>query len=126
MTFYDALMTFYDQFCRLICHKMSEIVVTCQKVVLHSALRNVCESTQAIYQPFMRSCAHCVSPGEFGRLQSGLPKSAGPIRGAHSAWACHATRSRMHNIGPHSSELAVRFANEKGECLVGQGVVACG
>ena len=27
-------------------------------IVLHSALRNVCEGTQATYQPFMRSCAH--------------------------------------------------------------------
>ena len=28
------------------------------EIVLHSALRNVCEGTQATYQPFMRSCAH--------------------------------------------------------------------
>ena len=81
--------------------------------VLHSALRNVCECTQATYQPFKRSCAHCVSPGEFGKLQGGFPKSAGPIRGAHSAWACHAARSSVQDIGPHSSELAVRLANEK-------------
>ena len=60
---------------------------------------------------FMRSL--CL-PGGVGRLQSWLPKSAGPIRGAHSARACHAARSRMHDIGPHSSELAVRFASEKG------------
>ena len=42
------------------------------------------------------------------------PKSAWPIRGAHSAWACHAARSRVQEMGPHSSELAVLFAKEKG------------
>ena len=91
------------------CHKMSQIVVT---FVLHSALRNVWESMRATYQPFMRSCAHCVSPGEFGKLSNVMPRSAGPTRGAHSARACHAARIRVHEVGPHSSELAVRLAKE--------------
>ena len=42
-----------------------------------------------------------------------FPKSAGPIRKAHSVCACQAARSSVHEIGPHSSELAVLFAKEK-------------
>ena len=38
------------------------------------------------------------------------PNSAWPIRGVHSAWACQAARSSVHEMGPHSSELAVLFA----------------
>ena len=74
-------------------------------------------SVQALRQPTRHSCAHAAHwdyPGEFGRLWKVSPKSAGPIRGAHSACACHAALSSVHEIGPHSSELAVRFANEKG------------
>ena len=77
-------------------------------------------SVQALRRPTRHSCAHaahCDSPGEFGRLWKVSPKSAGPIRGAHSACACHAALSSVHEIGPHSSELAVRFAKEKGVSL---------
>ena len=55
---------------------------------------------------------HSNSPGEFGRLWGVSTRSAGPIRGAHSEWACHAALSNVAEIGRHSSELAVRFAYE--------------
>ena len=59
----------------------------------------LCEmSVQALGQPTRHSCAraaHCDSPGEFGRLWKVSPKSAGPIRGAHSACACHAALSKV-------------------------------
>ena len=38
--------------------------------------------------------------------------SALPTLGVHSAWACQAARSSVQDSGPHSSELAVRLANE--------------
>ena len=63
------------------------------------------------------SCAHkvsCDSPGEFGKLSSASNRSAGPTLGVHSAWACHAALSSVHDSGLHSSELAVRLANEYG------------
>ena len=63
------------------------------------------------------SCAHkvsCDSPGEFGKLSSASIRSAGPTLGVHSAWACHAALSSVHDSGLHSSELAVRLANEYG------------
>ena len=63
----------------------------------------------------MLSCAHnvsCDSPGEFGKLSSASNKSAWPTLGVHSAWACQAARSSVHDSGLHSSELAVRLANE--------------
>ena len=90
------------------CHKMSQIV-------LHSALRDVhvkrsgnLPGTHAL-MPLTGS-----SPGEFGKLSKVGPKSAGPTRGAHSACACHAARNNVQDMGPHSSELAVLLAKEKG------------
>ena len=49
-------------------------------------------------------------PGESGRLGGFSPRSAGPILGVHSTWACHAALSRVLEMGPHSSELATLFA----------------
>ena len=54
----------------------------------------------------MRSCRSLGLPGEVGKLHSVLLKSAWPIRGAHSAWACQAARSEG--------------------CLVGQAPATCG
>ena len=38
------------------------------------------------------------------------PRSAGQILGVDSACACQAARSSVHEIGPHSSELATRVS----------------
>ena len=84
------------------------------QIVLHSA----CEMfIRAPKPPTSYSCVHVAhwdSPGECGKLQGVSPKSAWPMRGAHSAWACQAARSRVQEIGPQSSELAVLLAKEKG------------
>ena len=84
----------------------TENVMNCRDVCL--ALRFVRCPSQALRRPTRHSCAHAAhwdSPGEFGRLLRVSPKSAGPIRGAHSACACHAALSNVQEMGPHSSEL---------------------
>ena len=90
----------------------------CRKLSWHLSCTPLCaECHRALKLPTSHSCAHaghCDSPGELGRLQGVFHKSVSPIRGAHSAWACQAARSSVQEMGPHSSELAVRFANEKG------------
>ena len=67
------------------CHKMSPIVIN----VLAHALRTLVQGTQAGKlgkpRPSCSHAAHCDSPGELGRLLGVSPKSAWPIRGAHSA-----------------------------------------
>ena len=87
------------------CHKLSDSPLCAMSSGAHAS------SLQGL------SCAHkvsCDSPGEFGKLSSALNRSAGPTLGVHSAWACQAARSSVHDSGLHSSELAVRLANEYG------------
>ena len=96
--------------CRVVsCRVVSCRVVSC-RVVSCLALRFAHNVTA--HSSYLR--AHCDSPGEFGMLQGVSPKSAGPSLGAHSACACQAARSSVQESRPHSSELAVRFAKEKG------------
>ena len=52
---------------------------------------------------------HWDSPRELGRLDGVSPRSAWPILGAHSAWACHAALRKVLEIGPHSSDFVVTF-----------------
>ena len=98
---------------------MSQIAVKCRKLSRRLSWTPLCEACLGALKPTTGySCTHailCGSPGELGLLGKLLgvsPKSAWPIRGAHSAWACQAARSSVHEIGPHSSELAVLFAKE--------------
>ena len=115
MTFYDVLCQWnkQDGNCQNVV-KCRKDVAKCRKL----SCTPLCEmSMQALRRPTRHSRAHashCDSPGEFGKLSKVFPKSAGPIRGAHSACACHAALSNVQDMGPHSSELAVLFAKEKG------------
>ena len=105
-------MTIYDGLCQW--NKETEIVIKCRKL---SSTPLCAQCHDALKPPTNHSCAHaaqCDSPEEFGKLGGVSPKSAWPIRGARSACACQAARSSVHEVGPHSSELAVRFAKEKG------------
>ena len=99
-------------------HKMSQIVVKCRKLSWRLSCTPLCaQCHRALKLPTSHSCAHachCDSSMEPGKLQGVFHKSVSPSRGAHSAWACQAARSSVQEMGPHSSELAVRFANEKG------------
>ena len=73
--------------------------------VICLALRFARCPCQALRQPTRHSCAHAshgVSPGEFGKLSKMGPRSAGPTRGAHSACACHAARSKVQVMGPRN------------------------
>ena len=100
-------MTFYDVLCQW--NKETEIVIKCRKL---SSQPLCATSGEALRPSTSYSCAHaihCDSPGKLGKLSGVSPTSAWPIRGAHSAWACQAARSSVHESGPHSSELAVRF-----------------
>ena len=116
----QIVVTFYDEFCDefydVLCqrNKETEIVIKCRKLSstplcaqCHDALKPP-TSTHALM------LLNCDSPREFGKLWGVSPKSAWPIRGVHSACACQAAWSSVHEIGPHSSEQAVRFAKEKG------------
>ena len=113
-------MTIYDVLCQW--NKETEIVIKCRKLSC-TPLCAQCHS--ALKLPTSHSCVHachCDSPGELVKLQGVFHKSVSPIRGAHFPWACQAARSSVQEMGPHSSELAVRFANDrKGGFLVGQG-----
>ena len=53
-------------------------------------------------------------PGELGKLGGVSTRSAGPILGEHSAWACQAALSSVHESGPHSSEKICRKVSHDG------------
>ena len=116
MTTYDILWRFMSTEQRG--RKLSENVEKYRKISWSLSCTPLCAQCHgALKLPTSQSCAHathCDSPGEVGKLQGVSPRSARPFRGAHSACACQAARSSVHEIGHHSSELAVRFAKEKG------------
>ena len=98
------------------CHKMLQIVVKCRIkcrdvcLLIHFAqLPEIAQAGHLLLIRLMR-LTHGNFLGESGRLGGVSPRSAGPIFGVHSTCACHAARSSVLEMGPHSSELATLFA----------------
>ena len=105
MTIYDIFMLFYDVM------SMGERDRNCQKM-----WRTLVQSTQAgklaKRKPSCSHAAHRGSPRELGKLL-GVSSQVG-LADSGSTLCVQAARSSVQEVGPHSSELAVLFAKEKG------------
>ena len=115
MTFYDELKctTIYDVLCQW--NKEMEIVIKCRKL----SSTPLCAQCHSALKPASSLCAthathSLILPGRGRQAHGSVQKIGRADLCEHSAWACQAARSSVHDMGPHSPELAILLEEENG------------